>query len=273
MKEVKIEIEKKLVSLAESVIHGKKYSNEFSYLLRKFKITEKELVRGVVNYTLNVREMKNEEYSSNTMRMVLYLHNLVDGTYHQLRQRAVVDFIKNINPNTAIEVGFGVPSRYVFDLTLKYGKPKLLLIDADVSAIDFAKVLLEYKNPKWMERVDFKVMNMDDQEFVGRAGAYIFMDSIEHTKDPTKYLRKLVRLSPQDSCFIFSLPISSIRMFKHMHHMEWINENDAEKWLNKCGLFIRKKIIAKPNPKVDFFADLLGGTFYNIVVLTDKINK
>jgi len=266
----KIKLKRKLTNLTKSVIYSEKYSNEFSYLFKKLNITEKELISMVINYTLHVDRLKNDDYASNIMRMVLHLHNLVEGTYHQIRQDAVVDFLKHINPKTAIEVGFGVPSKYVFDLTLKHGNPKLTLIDMDVSAIDFAKVLLEYRSPKWKEVIDFKIMNMDDQEFTGNADVYIFMDSMEHTKDPTGYLKKVVRLSPSHSRFIFSIPISKIDTLKHAHYTEWLTEKDAEEWLNECGLFIEKKIVAKPNPRVDFFAGLIKGGYYNIIVLAKK---
>jgi len=266
-------LKRKLTDLTKSVIYDEKYSDEFSYLFKQLNITEKELIGMVINYTLHVDQIKNEDYASHTMRMVLHLHNLVYGTYHQTRQDAVVNFLKHINPKTAIEVGFGVPSRYVFDLTLKYGNPKLTLIDMDASAIDFAKVLLAHRNSKWKEFVDFKIMNMDNQEFVGDADVYIFMDSIEHTKDPTEYLKKVVKLSSSQSKFILSIPISKIDTLKHAHYAEWLTEEDAEEWLNKCGLFIEKKIVAKPNPKVDFFADLMNGTFYNIIVLANKTNN
>jgi len=108
---------------------------------------------------------------------------------------------------------------------------------------------------------------MDNNDFIGPFDLYIFQDSIEHAIDPTYYLKKNVALSPQDSLFLFSLPIGPI--FPR-HHMAWETNEEANAWLNKCGLtpIFYKNIYV--NLEVDLFAEDLGSEFNNYVLLCKK---
>ena len=258
--------EQKLREFAKSVINYPECKKEVQYLLSKLKLTEKGVIQAYVKYDMDVFAYENEIYEPLAMRFVLYLHNLLKGSWHQERQQAILELLRLANPESTVDMGFGVPTKYVREYTLET-KKKLLLVDIYASAFEFSKVLLNYLNPSWKEFISFKQLDMNTQEFIGKFDCYIFQDSIEHVKDATEYLTKTVKLAPKNASFILSLPIGPK---VPIHPISWNNEEDAEKWLNKCGLKIINKKEMRVNPNVDLFVDKFEKEFYNIAVLCNK---
>ena len=162
-----------------------------------------------------------------------------------------------------------MPTYYVFDRIKK--KLKTTLIDLDTNAIEFAKSLLDYRvGDEWRKYIDFKIMDMDKLESVGDFDTYILLDSIEHTKNPTKYMQMLVENGPSNANFILSIPIMKVQPETHFHYIEWLNDGEAHKWFKEQGLKINRELKAIPNPKVDYFAELTKGGFYNLIVDASK---
>lgn len=264
----KTEKESKLRGFAKSVISNSKYKNEIKYILNELNLSEEEVIQAYINYDLDVFTYSNEVYESLAMRVVLHLHNLLTGSWHQDRQRAIFDMLKDIKTKSIVDVGFGVPTRYVREYILKDKDTRLTLVDLYESAFIFSKALLQYLDPDWQKTITFKESDMDTQEFVGEFNCYIFQDSIEHTKKPTDYLQKTIKLSPSNAKFVMSIPIGSP---VPVHYIAWRNKNEAKEWLQKCGLKVDKSEKVFVNPEVDLFAEQLGEEFYNLIVQCSKI--
>jgi 2-polyprenyl-3-methyl-5-hydroxy-6-metoxy-1,4-benzoquinol methylase len=154
---------------------------------------------------MDVYSFDNEIYNSLSNRFVLHIHNLLNGSWHQERQKTILQLIQIAKPTTAIDVGFGVPSRYMKELVLMNGYPKLTLCDFSDSAFQFATVLLDQWDSKWQEVISFKQVDMNDVEAIGKYDTYLFQDSIEHVADPASCLKKYVELAADTATFyIFS---------------------------------------------------------------------
>ncbi len=257
---------KKLREFAKSVLENPKYKKELQYLLKELKITEAQAIQTYIDYDLDIYEVTNDVYTLLPLRIVLHMHNLLEGSWHQERQQTILDYLKDINPETAVDMGFGVPSKYITELVLKNKKPKLTLVDMDDTAFKFGEVLFDYYDKKWKKTITFKKLNMNDGEYVGDYDAYIFFDSIEHTKKPTEYLKKTVNSAPKHSRFVLSLPIAPPFPF---HYIHWETEQEAVEWLNGCGLKINKSKKVYVNPEVDLFASEVE--LYNLIVECEKI--
>jgi len=263
------EKEKKLKNFAKSVIDDPVYKKEIEYLLSKLNLTEIEVIQAYVDYDMDVFAYENEIYEPMAMRVVLHLHNLLVGSWHQDRQRIILEMVKNTQAKSIVDVGFGVPTKYVREYVLKNKDIKLTLVDLYDSALIFSEALFDYLDPSWKERITLQKYDMNSQEFIGEFDCYIFQDSIEHTKDPTSYLSKTVKLSPSHSEFVLSLPIGS---HVPVHYIVWETKEEAEKWLNKCGLEIIGFQEIRVDPGVDLFAEQLKDNFYNIIVRCKKKN-
>ncbi|MDP2628740.1 MAG: hypothetical protein Q8P15_02485 [Nanoarchaeota archaeon] len=259
--------EKKLREFAKSVINDLRCKKEIKYFLRYFRLGEEQLIQEYVNYDLDVFDYENEIYESIVMRLVLYIHNLLDGSWHQDRQNTILEFLKKINFETAVDVGFGVPTKYIKHYILNKSAKKFTLVDLYDSAFDFAKVLLFRWSKTYKKTINFEKVDMNNMEYIGDYDVFLFQDSIEHTKNPTGYLKKTVFLSPESSKFILSLPIGPS---VPSHYIEFKNKEVAIKWLENSGLKIEESKDIFVNPKVDLFASDLDKKFYNFIVLCSK---
>jgi hypothetical protein len=111
---------------------------------------------------------------------------------------------------------------------------------------------------------------MDSEDYPENADMYIYLDSIEHTKKPSEYLNKMVKLAPIGSYFTFSIPICSMKGLENFHYYEWLTNEESRNWINKFGLKIIDQNVVYPNPKVDYFAELVDGGYHNHLVLAQK---
>ena len=75
-------LKKKLWNLAEKTLESEEHKDEFRYLLDRFNLSKEEILEMVMKYTFS-RDITNAEYASIAMRVVLHLHNLIPGSYHQ----------------------------------------------------------------------------------------------------------------------------------------------------------------------------------------------
>lgn len=258
----------KLLSFAEQAISSKEYEKEINHLLYTLGLTKDEVIDGYLAWDLDPYSYGNEVYNSIKVRFAMYIHYLLKGSWHEIRQDEILKILNKCENVSIVDVGFGAPQKYVKE-ALKNKKWKVTLAEFDDSALKFSEALLDYWDSNWKETVTLKKYDMDNGEYVGDFDVYMFQDSIEHTKNPTEYLSELVNKSTRGSKFIFSLPIEKNAVATGSHHISWQTEEMIVEWLNKCGLKVNYSKPIKMNPDVDLFAE--GSYFYECVYECERI--
>lgn len=258
----------KLIEFAKKVISDSNHAEEVNYLTDKLNLTKDDVARAYLDWDLEPDSYGNDIYTSIPLRFAMYLHYLLKGSWHEIRQEEIVKILNKYHNILVIDIGFGAPQRYVKEALLNK-KWKITLAEFDDSAVVFSEVLLSYWNPSWREVVNLKKYNMNSGEYVGDFDIYMLQDSIEHADDPTGYLHKLVQESPQHSKFIFSLPIEGDKVATGSHHIVLNNEANAEQWLQDCGLKITYSRPIHINPKVDLFSE--GLNYHECIYECEKL--
>ncbi len=256
----------KLISLAKSVMHDSRHRVEVQSLMLMLGVNESEIIQDFVHYNLDLSAFGNEIYESLAMRFVLYIHDLLENSWHQERQAVVSEFVNMTLASSIADIGFGEPTLYVKE-ALRARRPKITLCDYEQSAFTFAEALLEIWDLRWRDVVSFKQTDMDTNDFVGSFDAYIFKDSLPHTSDPAFYLDSYVKKSPPHAQFILSLPIGPIIP---AHYMAWSTKEEVISWLDLCGLKVKEQREVHVNPDVDLFAEGFDYKFYDLIVLCQK---
>lgn len=258
----------KLIGLTLSVVNGHKHKGEFDTVSKKLGISFEQLINRVLFYTLDLGKVENKDYLNDySMRSCMRMHALAEGSYHREKYRTVKEMMANPEIKTAIEFGFGIPGDHVFS-AFDRGQ-KIILSDYDRKAIEFAQATLELHQADYKKNIDFRLIDLNKNRYAGDFDAYIFLDSLEHTDDPTKHLRMLADNMPKGAHLITSLPIGQIDMMSHAHNIEFLTKQDIIDWLESAGFKIIRTVEAKPNPKVDFFASLMVGGYTDLV--TDAV--
>lgn len=244
--------EKRLISFVDSILRNNIYRDDIFYLLSRFNLTRSDIIQAFLDYNLDVYAHNNEIYRSQAIRIVLHLHNLIEGSWHIVRQQAVCQFIKQAAPSKAIDLGFGVPSRYIKDL-LTSSSYHLTLCDNALSAFEFAEALLEIWNSKWGDNINFLCADMENvKSCIGDYDLYITLHSIEHVHNPTTCLADYVKLSLPNALFLIEIPIGPITP---EHYISWDNTIQAIEWINSVGLEVINQRLTYVNPAVDLFAE------------------
>jgi len=268
----KKEVEEKVRARVSLVINAPEYRKEFAHLCSSLNFTREDIANAAVIYDVYLDDMNNTKYSDMAMRAAMRALFLTTGSYHQKREQTVLDYLKKIKPASVCEIGFGIPTKWVRELALN-GGVRATLIDMDSSAQEFSKVSLDHFDVNEMagNYINYETMNMDDLQYPGDFDVYVMMDSIEHTKDPTSYLRMLTAQSKETARFIFSIPIGLVgNLNEDFHYIEWATDDAAKQWLNKAGLKIIDQRKAVPNPEVDLFIHSLNKSFHNLLLLCEK---
>jgi SAM-dependent methyltransferase len=250
-----IGLKRKLEVLASSVLDST-HKEEFGRLSDRFGMKKKDIVDMVLNYTISGGDFENDEYKDVLMRATLHLHNEVDGTYHKKKENFVKNALTYNNSKSFVDIGYGVPSGYIFDAVSR--GLEACLLDQDEKAEEFSRELLSIRESA-NNRVSYDVHDMNNFDYVGNFDSYVMLDSIEHCLNPTKYLEQLVKKSRDDSRFIFSIPLMKLyrddgSKVNNFHYAEWVNRKDAVDWLEDAGLRILNQELIIPNPDIDFFA-------------------
>jgi|TARA_Y100000310_G_C20639104_1_gene792866 hypothetical protein len=242
---------------------------DFTRLMHHFNVSKEDIIQHFLSYNTGIKESTNNEfYESIESRFVLHIHAMIENSYHQNIQNTVLEYIRS-NPSiqSIVEVGFGFPSKHVTELALRDRKHSVTLADKYSSAIEYSKEYLKMIDYSYGEVIDFKIADMDKQPLLGEYDCYVFLDSIEHTLNPTEYLKKTIMGAPKNSTFILSLPICEPLPF---HYIHWNTAEEAKNWLTKCGLYANKMSQVDVNPEVDLFAEKIDGGLYNLVVECKK---
>lgn len=257
---------KNLVSLAESVLNSSSHKKELSDLMDIFSLTREDVINAFLDYNMDIFSHGNEIYASQAIRVVLHIHNLLENSWHIERQHKANNLINLINPKKIIDLGFGVPSLYVKNVLAK--QRHLTLCDMYEAPLDFAKQLIKIWNPDWINHVTFLHSNLGNvRKCIDNHDLYIFLNSIEHTEDPTACLSQYVELSSPNASFIIEIPIGPITP---EHYYEWKTVEEAIKWTNKCGLKVSKGYHIHINPKVDLFAEQHNYVYSSYLMLCEK---
>lgn len=259
--------EKKLRDFALSCFNNPEHKQDLQNLLSKLNLDQEEIVAEYILYDLDIFAYDNEIYLSPEMRMVMHIHNLLQGSWHIERQNIIYKFMNSLKPSSIMDVGFGIPSLYI-KKSLEEGNTQITLSDFSYSALDFASELLSTWNSNWNKNI---ALVHEDMMLTSIAppkhDLYLFQDSIEHVEDPTLCLSNFVKNSHSDAKFLLSLPIGPI---VPMHYIAWHTEEEAKSWLNKCGLEVESEERIDVNPEVDLFAEQLDFHCTNLIVLCHK---
>lgn len=261
-----------LLRLVDKTLSSQTTGPRIKKLLGVCGVAVADLKKEVLSYTLDKGERgyENDRYRKTVARLTLYFHNLVEGTYHWERHKLAASFLRQVKSKNFMDVGYGVPGPYLFEYLRQEPAAQATLLDQDPTAADFSRVVFENEAPDFLPRVKFGVYDMNTEDYPGDADAYLYLDSIEHTKRPTEYLKMLVDKSCPGSNFIFSLPVCTMQGLEGFHYAEWLTDEVARKWTEDAGLQIVAQGTAYPNPAVDYFAELTPGGYHNYLVLGQK---
>jgi SAM-dependent methyltransferase len=257
----------KLVKLVTSILDDTRHQPELNELASKLNINKDDIIETFLEYNLDVLSHGNEIYDKPAIRMVLHIHNLIEGSWHIERQDTVIDLIRIANPNNIVDLGFGVPSRYI-KLALSEKKRQVTLCDIAEPAISFGRNILNIWDKEWEQIIDFKNIDISNtQDFVGAYDLYILKHSIEHVKNPTACMSEYVRKSPSNSRFLLDIPLGPITP---EHYIAWNDTTDATNWLKECGLNVMNSKLIKVNPNIDLFAEQFNFNYTDYIVLCNK---
>ena len=261
----------KLTKFLDSVLYHAIFGPQINSICKSLGVDKNDVINEFFHYNLDVQSCEgNEVYNSLANRFVLHIHNLIEGSWHIERQRVTKEFIQNASPRNMVDIGFGVPSQYVYDFVIKNSIFNVTFIDRYDSAFLFARKLLDQWSDNWDTKVFFSKRNMDDNDYIGDYDLYLFQDAIEHTVNPTEYLKKHVEFAPKNSKFIVSLPIGPL--FPR-HYMAWQTGEEGKSWIESCGLEIEAQEKIFVNPEVDLFADQIDPNYHDLYMLCSKDKK
>lgn len=262
------EIRKQAGTIFEDIFKNKRYSKEINFIQKSLGISKKEVKKAWIYWDTGIREYSNEIYSSESMRFVMYLHNLLNGNWHEKRQKIILNYLEELSPKSICEIGFGVPQKYVREF-LSDKRIKIILADFEKTSIKFAENIFSFWNICWKENITLLEFNMSTDSLPLKQDVYIFQDSIEHSASPTDTLKKFVASADTRANFLFSLPVE-IESPIPEHHICWKNKHEIKKWLSECGLKIVKYKKIEMNKDLDLFSHFLHPDFHEVIIWAKK---
>ncbi|MGV8130927.1 MAG: hypothetical protein ACP5N7_02380, partial [Candidatus Pacearchaeota archaeon] len=237
-------------------------------LQHKFNISTEQIIEAWIYWDTGIKKYSNQVYSSHALRVVMHLHNYLAGSWHEKRQKIVLEYLDKINSFSICEIGFGVPQKYVQELLSK-DNTKLLLTDFEQTSLDVATSILDRWNSDWKSKVDLQIFDLNKHSLPAGYDTYVFQDSIEHADDPTAVLNKYVQSTPEGTYFIFSLPIEIENPIPE-HHILWENEDNVLEWLKSAGLTIIDYQPVSMNKNVDIYSLFLHPEFRELLIFARK---
>lgn len=255
----------RLRTLAENALMLPKLRREIVQVATELDLSLESIISEYVRYDDDVFGYGNEIYESLEIRAVLHMHNRLVGSWHIERQELLEQMVECAPGERIVDVGFGVPGRYV-ESALQRPKPErptILLLDKCQSAQLFSEALLRVWFGRVPDEVAFSTFDLDDVAEVPKGDKYVMFDVIEHAREPDRAMSRVLMASPRDASLILSLPIGPI---VPVHHIAWESDDEALRWLEQHGLQPEAHATVRPNCMVDLFAEELGGKFHNLVV-------
>lgn len=260
--------------MAREIINSPEYKDEVEYLCTTLQISKEDIVNSWVIWDTGINDYGNEIYKPVATRVAMHLHNYLKNSWHEKIQDLILKKIIDLGSLRICDIGFGTPHNYVKRYVLENPKnASLVLLDIEPEAIHFAQVLLNYWDKNYSQHIKLAVYDLDSNMlFDNTTDTYILLDSIEHAKDPTSALKRLVKNATERSKFLLSLPIEIENPIPE-HFILWKNDKEAMAWLNDCGLTPISKEIVSMNPDIDIFAKFLHPDFHELFVVAEKVNK
>jgi 2-polyprenyl-3-methyl-5-hydroxy-6-metoxy-1,4-benzoquinol methylase len=259
------EILQKVNSLLNSVHSVPELALEIEYLKVRLSISDEQVRGSWIFWDTKKREYSNEVYSSQALRLVMHLHNYLQGSWHEKRQKVVLEYLQSLSAKRICDIGFGTPQRYVHQF-LSREDAQIMLADFEDSSLSFASAVLDYWNKHWQHKINLQLFDLNRDDLPEGFDTYLFQDSIEHADDPSKTLRRYVEILPKGTRLIFSLPIE-IENPVPEHHIYWNSESGIVRWLKCAGLSVERYQVIEMNPDIDLFSLFLHPEFREIVVL------
>ena len=244
--------------------------NVLACTARKLGLETDDTLRGLVRYDNGVGTYDNGVYDDVRVRSALYLKYFVAGSYHVERQNVLIEFLKNIGQaKNIVDIGYGAPGLYVEQCVLAKSDVVLTLMDKFDNAEIFSRAFFSCTFPEtnWEQRIHFQNFDLDEMKSPGSFDAYILFDSIEHAKHPSECMDMLVQAAPMHAQFLLSIPICSKTGIEDLHFIEWLTDEDAERWLQERGLRIEERRTVTPTA-IDLWAE--GFAFHNLIVRCTK---
>lgn len=262
------EMVKGVVERARQFLDEHERDSEFRYLKKTLDVTDTEIVAIFVFYDVCIGEYANEVYDNLPIRFVQYIHSRSTGSWHVKKAELMSQFINSAQHKSVVDIGYGIPSKYVRDILHDGRNVHVTLGDKYASAKVFSEVLLSYLDNDWRQKVSLLQIDLDDCINVGPQDAYVLLDSIEHATDPTGVFNKLVSEAPSEARFYLSLPIGKK---VPVHNIEWLSEQEALDWVREAGCLIEGVRVIRPNPTVDLFVGAIEGDLFNVIIEAKKI--
>ncbi len=231
-------------------------------------------LEGFIKYDSNVGAYGNQIYDELVVKAGMYAKFFVQESYQYERQLILKDMMCSCpGIRSIVDVGFAVPGFYVKELLEERNEVQLTLLDKFSSSLTFAEAVFASRGWDWRDRVKLGIFDMDKGFPPGLFDVYVFFDSLEHTQDPTSFLKTLVTSAPERSTFLFSLPVerqnvSGRGTSNPMHFIEFKTEEEIRRWVKQSGLTIVEERSIAPG-KGDFWLPE-EGAFSNLIVKAVK---
>jgi len=262
------ELMKRIEVLCGSILLSEEHRGEIEHLKRALNLSQEQIYAAWILWDAKKRTYSNEVYSSDALRLVMHLHNYLEGSWHEKRQILVLDYLQRIKAKKICDIGFGTPQKYVRSF-LEKPETEISLMDFEEFSLSFAEKALDYWNQNWRKNIGLGLFDMNRDELPKGFDSYLFQDSIEHANDPTGVLRRYVEQVPKGTNMLFSLPIE-IENPVPEHSIYWKNEEEVIDWLKQAGLSILACETIQMEKRVDLFSLFLHPDFREVVLLTRK---
>ncbi len=262
------ELIRKIDTLFESLLLSEKHRGEIEYLKKVLSISRSQIYATWLLWDAKKRTYSNEVYSSDALRLVMHLHNYLEGSWHKKRQTIVLDYLQRVKAKKICDIGFGTPQKYV-QRFLESQETEIFLMDFEESSLSFAEKVLDYWSQNWRKNVTLGLFDMNTDELPKGFDSYLFQDSIEHADDPSEALHRFVEQMPKGTNVIFSLPIE-IENPVPEHHIYWKNEEEIVAWLERAGLSAISHETILMDKNVDLFCLSLHPDFREVVLEARK---
>jgi len=206
---------------------------------------------GFLRYTCDSFVSANDIYAEAVIHIAMWIEYQTHGGIHARRQSAVLDALWRYRPAAIADIGYGAPTRYVYDYVLATPGVRVLLCDKFPAALAVGQSLLRGTNPSAHDRVDFARHDMDADPVLVGHDCYLLLDAIEHTAEPGRYLRQTVAVAAPQALFLLHIPIGPLIA---SHAIAWPSAAAATVWLADAGLEVLSSEVITPDPAVDLFA-------------------
>lgn len=232
-------------------LNASEHSPTIQQFVADLGVSKEQIEEGYLRYALQSYDADNSIYESQTTHIAMWIEYQTLGGIHARRQEAVLNGLKRLRPNTIADIGFGAPTRYLYDYVLLTPSVTADLYDKFPAAIQVGCSIIKCWHESHLQRISFELHNMDANKPVGAHDCYLMLDSIEHAAEPERYLRETVLSAPQNAYFLFHLPIGPLI---NSHFIAWESTRNAVQWLNSVGLRVGHTEKIPSDSEVDFFS-------------------